>query len=216
MRTLLLAFAAALVLVAGASARNPRLERLALNPTDVQFASSALLRAADLGSGWAPHPSKPDESSPPDCAMQDYSKFTITGQAQSQFTKLGASVLSRVEIYKSHRQALDDFAVDERPGTAGCEGAAVRKQVAKGAAGIKVTLVSAKQLPPPQVGERSVAFRIVLNLRHSGKDLRVYVDLIGFMRARAAASVVVVAPGFAPKGNVVLAKLIDARLARAA
>jgi hypothetical protein len=211
-RTLLVAVAAALVVTTAASARNPRLEQLALVQADMQLARHALLRAADLGTGWATQPSSSDGNSPPDCPGQDYSKFTITGQAQTQFTKLGASVLSRVEIYKSRAQAAGDFAVDQRPGTAACEGEAVRKQVAKEATGVRVTLVSAKQLRGAKVGQKSVSFRIVLNMRRAGNDLKVYVDLIGFLRDRAAASVVIVAPGAAPTGDVVLARAIDARL----
>ena len=216
MRTLLVTVAAALALAAPAAARNPRLEQLALRPADMHTAKSALLRAGDLGSGWLAQASKADDSAPPDCPGQDYSKFTITGQAQSQFTKLGASVLSRVEVYEDTRQARADFAVDERPGTAACEGEAIRREVAKGAAGLKVSLVSARQLPGPKVGQRSLAFRIVLDLRGSGKDLKVYVDLIGFVRDRVGASVVVVAPGVPPAGNVLLAKLVDTRLQRVA
>jgi hypothetical protein len=215
-RTLLVVVAVALLLPAAASGRNPRLEKLALRQPDMQLARNALLRAGELGPGWATHTSKPDESSPPDCPGQDYSRFTITGQAQTQFTKLGASVLSRVEVYKSRAQAVGDFAVDARPGTAACEGAAVRRQVAKEATGVAVTLVSAKQLPGPKVGQKSIAFQIVLNLRRAGKDLKVYVDLIGFLRDRAAASVVIVAPGTAPKGTAVLARAVDARLQGAA
>jgi hypothetical protein len=208
----LLVVVAALALTATASARNPRLEQLALEKADMQLAKNALLRAADLGSGWTTQPSKAADESPPDCPGQNYAKFTITGQAQTQFTKLGASVLSRVEIYKSRADARGDFAVDTKPGTASCEGAAVRKQIAKEATGVAVTLISAKQLPGPKVGQRAIAFEIVLNMRRAGKDLRVYVDLIGFLRDRAAASVVIVAPGAAPKGNAVLAKAVDARL----
>jgi hypothetical protein len=211
-RTLLLVVIAALALTATASARNPRLEQLALEKADMQLAKNALLRAGDLGSGWTTQPSKPAADSPPDCPGQNYSKFTITGQAQTQFTKLGASVLSRVEIYKSRADARGDFAVDTKPGTAACEGAAVRRQVAKQATGTQVSLVSAKQLPRPKVGQRSLAFEIVLNLRSGGKNARAYIDLVGFVRDRAAASVVIFAPGAAPKGNAVLARIVDARL----
>jgi hypothetical protein len=215
-RTFVLTVAAALALAASAAARNPRLEQLALEQADMVTAKSALLRAGDLGSGWAAQPSKPADNAPPDCPGQDYSSFTITGQAQAQFTRSGASVLSRVEVYRNKRQARADFAVDERPGTAACEGAAIRREVAKEAAGLKVSLLSARQLPGPKVGERSLAFRIVLGLRGSGKDLKVYVDLIGFVRDRVGASVVVVAPGVPPTGNVLLAKLVDTRLQRVA
>jgi hypothetical protein len=207
---------ACLIVPATASARNPRLEQLALRAADTQLAKSSILRAGDLGSGWASRPSKPDDNAPPDCAGQDYSAFTITGQAQGQFVKQGASVLSRVEVYPSRKQVLGDFAVDAQPGIAACEGEAIRKAVAKQAKGLTVTLESAKQLAAPQVGQKSIAFRIVLNLKGKANNLKVYVDLIGFVRDRSAASVVIVAPGLPPKGDVTLARVIDARLQRAA
>jgi hypothetical protein len=213
-RVLLLTLAAALVLVAAASARNPRLERLALRPADMELAKSAVLRSGDLGSGWTTGVMKLDDNAPPDCAGQNYSKFTITGQAQTRSTKSGASVISRVELYRSRADAHGDFAVDARPGTAACEGAAIRKEWAS--SGFAVRLLSANELPAPALGQRSIAFRIVLGVTRAGKELRVYIDLLGFVRDRAAASVIVVAPGVPPKGKDVLARTIDARLQRAA
>lgn len=182
----------------------------------MDLARSALLRANDLGAGWTGRASSADETAAPDCPWQDYSRFTITGRAQAQFSLQGASVLSRVELYRSHHEVLGDFAVDDRPDTPACEGAAIRKQVAQASTGVKVSLVSATRLPGPKLGQKSVAFRIVLALRGPGRDLKIYVDLIGFVRDRAAASVVVVAPGVPPRGNVLLARLIDARLQRIA
>jgi hypothetical protein len=205
-----------LIVTATASARNPRLERLALRAVDVQLAKGSILRTGDLGSGWTSRPSKPDDNAPPDCPGQNYSAFTITGQAQAQFVKQGASVLSRVEVYPSRKQVLGDFAVDAQPGVVACEGEAIRREVAKEAKGLTVTLVSAKQLPAPQVGQRSIAFRIVLNLKGKANTLKLYVDLIGFVRDRSAASVVIVAPGLPPKGDVLLARVVDSRLQRAA
>jgi hypothetical protein len=213
-RVLLLTLAAGLVLAAAASARNPRLEQLALRAADMDLARSAVLRSGDLGSGWTTAAIKPDGTAPPDCRGQDYSKFTITGQAQTKSTKSGASVISRVEVYRSRADAFGDFAVDARPGTAACEGAAIRKEWAS--SGLAVRLLSARELRAPKLGQRSIAFRIVLGVRRAGKEIRVYIDLLGFVRDRVAASVIVLAPGVPPKGNDVLARTIDARLQRVA
>jgi hypothetical protein len=214
MRALLLTLGAALVLTAAASARNPRLEQLALRPADVDLAKSAVLRGSDLGSGWTTAAMKPNDTSPPDCPGQNYSKFTITGQAQTRSTRTGASVISRVEVYRSRAGALGDFAIDARPGTAACEGEAVRKGWASG--GLAARLISAREVPGPKLGQRSIAFRIVLGVSRAGKEVRVYIDLLGFVRDRVAASVIVLAPGVPPKGNDVLARTIDARLQRVA
>jgi len=213
---LLACLALALVVAAPAAARNPRLEHLALEPADMESARNAVLRASDLGKGWTATVENARDDSAPDCAFQDYSKFTITGEAQTRFSQSGASVVSRVEVYKSRADANGDFGVDTRPRTATCEGRAIRDGFAKQAPGMTVTLTSAKQLASPIVGERSVAFRIVLTLKQQARTLKLYIDLIGFVRDRAAASVVVVAPATPAKGAATLARVMDARLSRAA
>jgi hypothetical protein len=209
---------AAVLLVAGtaAGARDPRLERLALRPADMSFARSALIRSADLGTGWTLRKAQVDDGSPPDCKGQDYSAFTITGQAQTQFDQAGRTVLSRVELYRSHKQALGDFAVDDRPGTAACEGSAIRRDVARSARDVTVKLLSAKRLEDPRVGQRSVALRIVLGISNTQTTIKLYVDLVGFVRDRAIASVLVVAPGRPLEGAAKLAQTIASRLQRVA
>jgi hypothetical protein len=216
MGRLLACLAVALVVAAPAAARNPRLEHLALKPADMESARNAVLRAADLGSGWTGTVENARDDSAPDCAFQDYSKFTITGQAQTRFSQQGASVVSRVEVYKSRADAAGDFGVDTTPRTALCEGRAIRDGFAKQAPGMTVTLTSAKKVAAPKVGERSVSFRIVLTIRQQARSLKLYIDLIGFVRDRAAASVVVVAPAKPAQGAVTLARVMDARLSRAA
>jgi hypothetical protein len=200
-----------LVVASPAEARNPRLEQLALRPLDMELARSAVLHAGDLA-GWRPVPGLLQDDGPPDCPGRDFSAFTITGQAESHFQRQNASVLSRVEVYPSRKQVRGDFAVDARPGTARCEGAAVRAEVAKQAKGLTVRLASARQLKGPKVGQRSIAFRIVLELRAESAVQKLYVDLVAFVRDRAAASVVLVAPGRPLPGGAALARAIDARL----
>lgn len=215
MRPLLLTLLAGLIVASPAAARNPRLEHLALRPVDMDLARGAVLRAGDLD-GWRQIPGKAQDDAAPDCPGQDYSAFTITGQAQSHFRRGGASALSRVEVYRSPRQARGDFAVDARPGTARCEGAAIRAQVAKQVKGLTVRLASARQLRGPKVGQRSLAFRIVLDLKAKQAAQKLYVDLIGFVRDRALASVVLVAPGGPAADGAALARAIDARLQQVA
>jgi hypothetical protein len=212
---LLLTLLAGLVVASPAAARNPRLEQLALRSVDMDLARSAVLRPGDLD-GWSRLPSKAQDDAPPDCRGQDYSAFTITGQAESHFQKAGASVLSRVEVYPSRRQVRGDFGVDARPGTAACEGAAIRAEVARQSKGVTVRLTSARQLKGPKVGQRSLSIRIVLELQKGSQKLNLYVDLIGFVRDRSAASVLVVSPGRPLAGQLALAKTIDARLQQVA
>jgi hypothetical protein len=211
-RPLLLTLLVGLALAPQAGARNPRLERLALRPADGAFARGAVLRSADLGSGWKTTTVRPDDTAAPDCPWQDYSRFTITGQAQTRSSRSGASVTSRVEVYRSRRDALGDLAVDAKHRTAACEGAALRRSWS--ASGVPTRLLSARRLRAPGVGQKSLAFRIVLGVRGKGSQqrLRVYVDLIAFVRDRAEASVTVLTPRSPAKGDAQLARRIDARL----
>ena len=216
MGRLLVVCALALLLAATAAARSPRVEQLALTQADPAAAKSAVLRASDLGTAWTAKVENARDDSAPDCPFQDYSRFTITGEAQTRFSQQGASVVSRVEVYKSKADAAGDFGVDTRPRTAQCEGRVIRASFAKASPGTKVTLESAKLTAAPKIGQRSVAMRIVLGVRAGSRTLRVYIDLIGFVRDRAAASIVVVAPGVPAKGAAQLARIVDARLSRAA
>jgi hypothetical protein len=216
MGRLLVVCALALVAVAPAAARNPRLEQLALKPADTAAAKDAVLRAGDLGTGWTAKVESARDDSAPDCPFQDYSRFTITGEAQTRFSQQGASVVSRVEIYASKADAAGDFAVDTKPRTARCEGEVIRASFAKQSPGTKVTLESAKVTGRPKVGQRSVSMRIVLGVKAGSRTLRLYIDLIGFVRDRAAASIVVVTPGAPAQGAAQLARIMDARLSRAA
>jgi hypothetical protein len=201
---------------AGAQARDPRLERLALRPVDVELARSAVVTAADVGAGWkkVAAPARDDEA--PDCPGQDFSPFTITGQAATRFEHQATSLMSRVEVYRTRAQALGDFGVSTRPGTAACEGKALRAALAHQLEDGRVTLVSAKQQRGPAVGERSIRFRIVLRVKTATTSFPVYVDLIGFLRDRAAGSVVALSPGTPAAGLAQLAARMDGRLRRVA
>ncbi len=111
----------ALVLVASAAARDPRLEQLRLTPADTQAARASILTRADLRSGW--HPTKSsDDDTYPDCAAfsPNFSKFVITGKAGSKFNHSGGATLeSSAEVYASHAQAVGDFLLG-RPQFATC------------------------------------------------------------------------------------------------
>lgn len=211
-RSLLLALVGILATAGPAAARNPRLEHLALRPADMALAKRAVVQKAELGTQWHQVATASGDEAAPDCPWQNYSRYTITGQSETHFENRGAAVHSRVELYPSHAQALGDFGVDARPGTAACEGKAIRKQVAKGSPSLKVSLVSAKQVPGPKVGDRSIEYKIELALKAPTGTVHLYVDLIGFVRGRAAASVVVVSPIRPLAGGNELASLVDGRL----
>src|SRR3954452_12207825 len=84
---------------AASAARSPRLERLALRAADVKLARKSIIRASDLTAAWKGGESKAGNDDAPDCAWQDFSRFTITGQAESDFGLTGARIISQVQVF---------------------------------------------------------------------------------------------------------------------
>lgn len=191
--TLLVAAALGLV-AAAAAARDPRLEKLQLKPADMRLARSAVLRRSDLGAGWTPLRVGASDPEAPDCPgyRPDFSKFTVTGQADSQFSTRGGStsVLSRVEVYASKAQARGDFALSTLPPVARCLGLMLQREAAKGSSGLAFELVSSRRVHRvPRLGERSVAYRIVSEASSGGASIRVYVDVLVVLRGRSIGAV---------------------------
>ena len=122
-----------LAMAASAAARNPRLEQITLNRADSQVASAALLRQVDLAGvspGWRPLTTIPGGGGPI-CPWQNYSAYTVTGRAESDFqpVTVGDSgfIGATVEVFASTGEALGKFTMDTHPGTAQCEGEALRQ-----------------------------------------------------------------------------------------
>jgi hypothetical protein len=192
--------------------RNPRLERLALAKADMHRASSALLRRSDLAHlppGWRPLVTTPDGSGPI-CPWQDYSHFTLTGRAESDFqpTKVGDAgfIGSTIEIFSSPKDALGTFAVDIHPGTLACETKALRNALGAG-----LTTIMARE-SKPAVGKHAVAYAFGYSQTHDPK--RIYVNILEFVRDRAVA--ILETTNFNTPGSgqtrLALARKIDARL----
>jgi hypothetical protein len=199
---------------AAATARNPRLERIALSHADMQLASAGLLREADLAKvppGWRPLSTTPDNSGPA-CPWQNYSKYTITGRAEADFqpVKVGHAgfIGSHVDVFATSTDALGRFTVDTHPGTASCEGEVLRKALGPG-----LTTSSARQLADPDFGEHAAAFEFVYTQAKTSPKL-IYIDVIEFVQGRNVA--VLDTTNFNAPGNQEtrrsLARLIDERL----
>lgn len=201
-RVLLPAICAGLVLAATASGdSSPRLQRLALTPRDTKIAKSATLRLSDLTPGWKGGSGKPDNS-PPDC-NKNFSAYTITGNAEADFTQGYAAITSTIQLFPNKKQALGDFGVDTPPGIVACEG-----KTMSAASGKSAKLVSARQVAPPPVGDRAAAYDFAERV----DGVTFYVDAINFVRGRAYASLITLDPDAALPGGTLLAKLMDKRL----
>ena len=186
----------ALVVVATANAaRDPRLETLALKPADVTLARAAAVRLSDLSPGWKPAPLPPGGEQAPDCPdyRPDFSKFTITGQATSQFSAQSgaASITSRTEVYATKEQARGDFTVSTLPPVARCLGIMFQRETAKAANGLTVKVLSAQRVAAPRLGDRSAAYRIVTELGQDGSPttLKAYVDIAIVQRGRSVGGI---------------------------
>jgi hypothetical protein len=200
---ILLAAALTIATAATAKTRSPRLEQLAINAADTLTAKNAAIRLADLVSGWKGGPSKPDDTSPPDCKWQDFSAYTITGESEADYS-LGASVVSSVvEMYATPAQATGDFKLGTRTGTAACEGAVIAHALSKTA-----KLVSAKMVAMPNLGDRAVVFEFVVKVGVN----TFYADLIAFVRDRALGALFTLNPGAPIGGRQTLARLMDQKL----
>jgi hypothetical protein len=210
----LLVGVAALAMTAPVAARNPRLERLSLSSADMRSAAAGLLRQADLANvppGWRSLSTTPDNGEPV-CAWQNYSAYTLTGRAVGDFqpVKVGDAgfIGSSVDVYRSAADALGKFTVDLHPGTASCEGEALRK-----AFGATLKTVSARQLQISTLGEHAVGYEFVY-AQAKRSPSRIFVDLIEFVRGRDVA--LLETTSFNKAGNTAtrlsLARIIDGRL----
>jgi hypothetical protein len=190
------------------------LPRLAPSAVDTRLARAAVLEPSDFAHvppGWKRLPGTQDETAP-DCPGQDYSTLRLTGRAEADFQPLRVSaagfVGSTVEVFASESQADEAFAIDNRAGTAACEGEGLRK-----ALGASVRLASVRRIVPPAVGHVAVAREYVFSYREGSTEKTLHFFTIEFVRGRAVA--VLAATTFAATGGrarAALARAIDRRL----
>ncbi len=199
------ALCASLVLTGSASASSsPRVQKLAPVAADTKAAKSATLRLSDLTPGWKGGSAKPDNS-PPDC-NKNFSAYTITGDAEADFTQGAAAITSTIQLFPNQKQALGDFGVDTRPGIVTCEGEALRS-----ASGASAKLVFARQVPPPALGDHAAAY----DFAEQVNGITFYIDVINFVRGRAYGSLITLDPDAPLPGSTLLVKLMDRRLVAA-
>ena len=148
------------------------------------LAKRVTLRAGDLSASWTRQKptARPEEL--PNCpgADLDFSAFTITGKAQSSFTKGPAAAESFVEVFESRADAAGDYRKGTAPKLLACLGPEIRRQSMK--SGIDMRIESAKLVGRPSVGDRAFAYRIVASVATAVGRTRIYVDVIGFRRGR--------------------------------
>jgi hypothetical protein len=201
----------ALLVSASAQAGRFRPEQERLRPVDVALAKRTTVRTSDLASGWVRQASTQSPDEKLDCpgVDLDFSRFTITGKARSKFERSGGSIESFVEVYKSRADAAGDFRKGSRPGVLACVARFLDKEARRNGSRV----VAARSLAAPRVGERAMAYRVVLSVATDRGAVRVYVDFLGFQRGRTAA-LLAFTGGYAPithQGSVARAVAARAR-----
>ncbi len=212
------AFVVAIALIGAAAAvgaEDPRKEQERLTPADMALAKSMLLRRGDLGTGWKRGRVTPDDDESFSCPgfNPDFSAFTITGKGEAIFDHAsGASVATFSEVYESKRQAIGDFRTGAKPAFARCLRKLLEEE-AKKSSDKQTTLrvASARMVAAPRLGERSVAYRVVLNVSARGQVVPIYLDLLAFQKARSIGLVMTINPFRPIAGRRALAAIMVAR-----
>jgi len=148
--------AAALAAVATVHAGDGK-EQIRFNAADQAAARAVVIRRADLGSGWAGGPAKPDLSAGPSCP--DYqpkvSDLVLTGAARTTFQRSGFEFDSQSGVLKTRRMvALDWRRSVLAPGVVPC----LRRTIGSGL-GPNAKVVSFKKLPFPKLATYNALFR---------------------------------------------------------
>jgi hypothetical protein len=203
--------ACSLLVVAVAQGGKPRLEQKRLRPADVALAKRTTVRASDLSRGWVRGRAEKPTNELPTCPGidMDFSRFTITGAATSEFERGVASIGSQVDVFKTASDAANDFRKATTGPVVRCIGRWLRAEIAKELPGARV--ISARMLSRPRVGERAILYRVVMEVATSQGPIRAFVDLLGFQRGRTHVTLGFSNVGSPIGGQLPLARKIAAR-----
>lgn len=214
--TSLLVLAVALAAVATAGAADPREERRQLTAADNTQARRGVVVRSWLGPGWtktAPSADTDDDFTCPGY-NPDFSRFTITGEAESAFKHpSGASLASGVSVFPTRTQALGDFRLGAKPQLAGCLRTFLVNMFKSDDSGATYS-VTARVVPAARVGERSIAFRVVVQVKVAGRPaIPLYGDFHVFQKGRSQGFLFFMGIMKPVTGQVPLARAMAARMA---
>jgi hypothetical protein len=203
-----------LLLATVASGRDPRLERLQLRAADVALAKKITLKQGDVGASWRPTriPNSSGERLVCPGFNPDLSRFTISGQASSGFTRAnGASIISSVEVYESRADAIGDFQTGAKPIVANCLKRSLEKELNAGGL-VEATIPFARVVAAPRVGDRRIAYRIVARLAAASMQLDIYLDVVVVQRGRSIAAFFFTGPRQSLPGQAQMVSSVAARM----
>ena len=203
-----------LLVATAASGRDPRLEQLRLRAADVALAKRITLKQGDVGASWRPTriPSGSGERLVCPGFNPDLSRFTISGQASSGFTRAnGASIVSSVEVYESRADAIGDFHAGAKPIVASCLKRSLEQELNVGGL-VEVTVPFARVVAAPRVGDRRIGYRIVARLAAATTQLDVYLDVVAVQRGRSIAAFFFTGPKQPLPGQAQIVSTVVARM----
>jgi hypothetical protein len=124
----------------------------------------------------------------------------------------GSSVQSVVDVYATRAQAAGDFLAGAKPAQTGCLREALAYARREVPAGVTLSVVSARMLPAPRVGERAASYRLVGKLESRGVSFPLYMDLLVVQRGRTMAALFSTGFQRPVAGQLALARKLAARM----
>jgi hypothetical protein len=194
-RLVLLVLGAFLASAAVAAAgSDPGQEQVHLVAADQAAARAAVLRPADLGSGWTGGAKKPSLSSKPPCTnwQPKQSDLVLTGAAESDFKHPGLEIDSGAQVLRTAEMVhLDWQRTAVAPELVPCLRSYLQTQSTSDA---KVVSVHRLAFPRVAPADYTAAYRVEIHVQASGTTVPVYSDVILVGRGRTEIDLTVTAP----------------------
>jgi hypothetical protein len=183
--------ASAAVAAAGSDPGQEQVHRVA---ADQAAARAAVLRPADLGSGWTGGAKKPSLSSKPPCTnwQPKQSDLVLTGAAESDFKHPGLEIDSGAQVLRTAEMVhLDWQRTAVAPELVPCLRSYLQTQSTSDA---KVVSVHRLAFPRVAPADYTAAYRVEIHVQASGTTVPVYSDVILVGRGRTEIDLTVTAP----------------------
>ena len=183
--------ACVLATAASAGTRDPREPRQLHTAADTTQAKSIALALSDLPAGWVkaapPKPAPPCTSEPDESNLVQTARIDPTFLWRDHITELG----TEVDTFRTVSQAKRDWRLSTLAVVRRCLFQAIRRDLKD----VTIKVLSAQRLPSPRLGERSVHYRLVFELRGKSKVLPVVVEMIGVGVGRTSVVLHALSPG---------------------
>jgi hypothetical protein len=214
LRAVLLACAVGLA-ITGAALADHQDPQKRLTPADQARVRAMLLKQSDFAPGFARDLPSNEPDPHVDCPRSvSEADLTLTGDVEGALFARGVvNVQSNAQLYESVPDASASWRRSTSAAGVACARGLLRREFAKE----QVQLLSLRKVAFPRIGQRTVAYRVVLSATQGQMTFKFYLDLVVLMHSRAHAQVIA---GSAfepfPKAEAVrLARIVGGRMARA-